>query len=74
MHTAFLLVDTNFLKVNTQMAELFRVIVDALNSKERTAKVYAASIRRIHRELYKKELEDKEFKFLAKRTTTYQKS
>ena len=51
------------------MAELFRVIVDALNSKERTAKVYAASIRRIHRELYKKELEDKEFKFLRQRKT-----
>ena len=58
------------------MAELFRVIVDALNRKERTAKVYTASIRRIHRELYKKELEDREFNFYvsAKRTTTYQKS
>ena len=51
------------------MAELFRVIVNALNSKERTAKVYAASIRRIHREVYKKELEDPEFKFLRQRKT-----
>ena len=51
------------------MAELFRVIVDALNLKERTAKVYAATIRRIHREVYKKELEDEELKFLRLRKT-----
>ena len=51
------------------MSELFRVIVAALGRKERTAKVYAATIRRIHREIYKKELEDKTFAFLRLRKT-----
>ena len=31
--------------------ELYQVISKSLNSKERTAKVYAATIKRIHREL-----------------------
>ena len=44
---------------DTRMSELFRVIV---GRKERTAKVYTATIRRIYREIYKKELEDKTFK------------
>ena len=39
------------------MTKLFEVLVEALNSKERTAKVYSATIRRIHREVYGKELE-----------------
>lgn len=43
--------------------KLFSVLVDALNSKERTAKVYAATLRRIHREVYKKELADMSLKF-----------
>ena len=51
------------------MSDLFRVIVKALGRKERTAKVYAATIRRIHREIYKKELEDKTFAFLRLRKT-----
>ena len=51
------------------MSELFRVIVAALGRKERTAKVYAATIRRVHREIYKKELEDKTFAFLRLRKT-----
>ena len=58
-----------FLNRNTRMSELFRVIVAALGRKERTAKVYAATIRRIHREVYKKELEDKTFAFLRLRKT-----
>ena len=51
------------------MSELFRVIVDALGRKERTAKVYAATIRRVHREIFKKELDDKTFAFLRLRKT-----
>ena len=43
--------------------KLFTVLVDALDSKERTAKVYAATLRRIHREVYKKELSDLDLKF-----------
>ena len=43
--------------------------MEALGRKERTAKVYAATIRRIHREIYKKELEDKTFAFLRLRKT-----
>ena len=43
--------------------KLFSVIVDALGSKDRTAKVYAATLRRIHREVYKTELTDLDLKF-----------
>ena len=49
---------------------LFRVIVDALGSKERTAKVYSATIRRVHREVFKKELTDNKLGFL-KQAKTY---
>ena len=37
--------------------KLFRILVDANKHKERTAKVYAATLRRIHREVLKKELD-----------------
>ena len=46
--------------------KLFQVFVDGVNSKERTAKVYAATLRRIHREVFKKELIDLELKFARK--------
>ena len=46
--------------------KLFQVFVDGVNSKERTAKVYAATLRRIHREVYRKELSDLELKFARK--------
>ena len=36
--------------------ELYRVLVKGNNNKERTAKVYAATLRRIHKQVYKKEL------------------
>ena len=36
--------------------ELYRVLVEGNNNKERTAKVYAATLRRIHKQVYKKEL------------------
>ena len=49
--------------------ELYQVISRSLNSKERTAKVYAASIRRVHREVYKTELEDLFMKFIEKAKT-----
>ena len=45
-------------------AGLFRVLVDGANNKERTAKVYAASLRRIYKEVYKKPLEDATLAFL----------
>lgn len=50
--------------------ELYRVIVDALGSKERTAKVYSATIRRVHREVFKKEMADTNLNFL-KQAKTY---
>ena len=50
-------------------AGLFRVLVDGANNKEKTAKVYAASIRRIHREVYKTELDDMSVKFIPKAKT-----
>ena len=46
--------------------KLFQVFVDGTSSKERTAKVYAATLRRIHREVFKKELSDLELKFARK--------
>ena len=46
--------------------KLFQVFVDGVSSKERTAKVYAATLRRIHREVFKKELTDLELKFARK--------
>ena len=49
--------------------ELYQVISKSLNSKERTAKVYAASIRRIHREVYKTELDDLFMKFIERAKT-----
>ena len=45
-------------------SELFRVLVTGNNNKERNAKVYAATLRRIHKDVYKKELDDTELKFL----------
>ena len=51
------------------MAELYRVLVKKLGSKERTAKVYAATIRRVHREVYKKELEDETLAFVRRAKT-----
>ena len=38
--------------------ELFRVLVKGNKNKERTAKVYAATLRRIHKQVYKKPLDD----------------
>ena len=52
-----------------QETQFYKVISDSLNSKERTAKVYAASIRRIHREVYKTELDDMSVKFIPKAKT-----
>ena len=49
--------------------ELYQVISRSLNSKERTAKVYAATIRRIHREVYNTELDDLFMKFIEKAKT-----
>ena len=46
---------------------LFKVITEALGNKVRTAKVYSASIRRVHKQVYKKPLEDSKLAFL--RTT-----
>ena len=45
--------------------KLFRILVDANKHKERTAKVYAATLRRIHREVLKKELDDPKMPFLG---------
>ena len=44
--------------------ELYRVLVAGNNNKERTAKVYAATLRRIHKQVYKKELDDEDMPFL----------
>ena len=44
--------------------ELYRVLVAGNNNKERTAKVYAATLRRIHKEVYKKPLDDEDLPFL----------
>ena len=44
--------------------KLWQVITEALGSKERSAKVYASTIRRIHRQVYKKELESTNLEFL----------
>ena len=44
--------------------ELYRVLVKGNNNKERTAKVYAATLRRIHKEVYKKPLDDEDLPFL----------
>ena len=52
------------------MTKLFEVLVEALNSKERTAKVYSATIRRVHREVYGKELDNTNLKFI-KSVKTY---
>ena len=46
--------------------KLFQVFVDGTGSKERTAKVYAATLRRIHRDVFKKELVDLDLKFVRK--------
>ena len=44
--------------------KLFKVIADGLNSKERTAKVYASTIRRVHREVFNRELDDPSLQFI----------
>ena len=44
--------------------DIYRVLMDANQHKERTAKVYGATIRRIHRDVYKKELDDPKMRFL----------
>ena len=49
--------------------ELFRVLADANKHKERTAKVYAATLRRIHREVVKTELDDPKMPFLGTNKT-----
>jgi len=46
--------------------KLFRVIAEGNNNKERTAKVYAATLRRIHKQVYKKELTDPTLAFTRK--------
>ena len=51
------------------MSGLYKVFTKNLGSKERTAKVYAATVRRVHREVYKKELDDETMAF-AKRAKT----
>ena len=51
------------------MSELYKVFMAKVGSKERTAKVYAATVRRIHRELYKKELDDKTLAFVKRAKT-----
>ena len=50
----------------TAEPKLYQVFVDGVSSKERTAKVYAATLRRIHREVFKKELTDFGLKFARK--------
>ena len=50
-------------------SELYQIISKSLNSKERTAKVYAATIKRIHREVYKTELDDLFMNFIDKAKT-----
>ena len=52
------------------MSGLYKVFMEKTGSKERTAKVYAATVRRIHREVYKKELDDETLAF-AKRAKTF---
>ena len=47
--------------------KLFTVLVEGAKNKERTAKVYAATLRRIYKAVYKKNLEDPKLAFL--RTT-----
>ena len=47
--------------------KLFTVLVKGANNKERTAKVYAATLRRIHKAVYKKPIDDPKLPFL--RTT-----
>ena len=47
------------------MVKLWNVITDALGSKERSAKVYASTLRRIHRLVYKKELATNTLAFLT---------
>ena len=44
--------------------KIWNVITEALGSKERSAKVYASTLRRVHRLIYKKELEDDTLAFL----------
>ena len=46
--------------------KLFRVIAEGNNNKDRTAKVYAATLRRIHKQVYKKELTDPTLAFVRK--------
>ena len=47
--------------------KLFTVLVEGAKNKERTAKAYAATLRRIYKAVYKKTLEDPKLAFL--RTT-----
>ena len=49
--------------------ELYEVIVNALGRKERTAKVYAATIKRIYKQVFKKTLEDNDLQFIKKAKT-----
>ena len=49
--------------------KLFTVIVDALGNKERTAKVYANQIKRVFRQVYKKDLTDPKLAFLRSTKT-----
>ena len=49
--------------------ELFEVIVDALGRKERTAKVYAATIKRVYKQVYKKPMADIDLQFIRKAKT-----
>ena len=44
--------------------KLFHVLVEALNSKERTAKVYSSTLRRVYRDVYGKELEVNDLNFI----------
>ncbi len=48
--------------------KLFTVIVDALGNKERSAKVYA-QIKRVFRQVYKKDLTDPKLAFLRSTKT-----
>ena len=45
-------------------SDLYRVLVKGNKNKERSAKVYAATLRRIHKQVYKKEMEDEDLDFL----------
>ena len=54
--------------------KLFQVIVDALGNKERSAKVYANQIKRVYKQVYKKELTDPKLAFLrSTKTVNYVK-